>query len=198
MGRRIQLILALVATSTLILATPASASPTITRDASGDSSAEAYTDIVMAKVTAQQGRGVLYFQMVLAGAIPTTPSRSWSYNGFTAYNWLVDTDGNGLANYVVVVRFCSHLVQGPCVGNAWHWESALTNAGSGQRIASFDYEIEDNVVKGFVPASELGDPSAFRWIAATRTSPSSSNLPSVDLAPDLAADGTPVWAEFPR
>src|SRR2546430_16037924 len=98
MRRRIQLILALVATFTLILATPASATPTITRDASGDSSAEAYTDIVMAKVTAHQGRGVLYFQMVLAAAIPTTPSRSRSDHGVTAYNTLVDTDGNGLAN----------------------------------------------------------------------------------------------------
>jgi len=95
------------------------------------------------------------------------------------------------------VRFCSHLVQGPCVGNDWHWESALTSAGTGQRIAGFDYEIEDNVVKGFLAASQLGDPSGFRWIAATRTSPSSSNLPSVDIAPDLA-NGSPVWVDFPR
>ena len=197
MRRHIQLILALVATFTLILATPASATPTITRDASGDSSAEPYTDIVMAKVTAQEGREGLYFQMLLAGTVPMTPSRPGTYNGFTAYNWLVDTDGNGIANYIVVVRFCSHLVQGPCVGNDWHWESALTSAGTGQRIGGFDYEIENNVVKGFVAASQLGDPSGFRWIAATRTSPSSSNLPSVDIAPDLA-NGSPVWVDFPR
>src|SRR5712691_6719628 len=102
-------------------------------------------------------------------------------------NWLIDTDGNGIANYVVVVRFCSHLIQGPCVGDEWHWESALTEPASGRRIAAFDFAIEDNVVKAFVATSQLGDPTAFRWIAATRTSPSSSNLPSVDIAPDLAA-----------
>src|SRR2546427_11587547 len=197
MRRRIQLILALVATFTLILATPASATPTITRDASGDSSAEPYTDIVMAKVTAQEGRDVLYFQMLLAGPVPTTPSRSGRYNGFTAYNWLIDTDGNGIANYVVVVRFCSHLIQGPCVGDEWHWESAMTEGGTGRRIAGFDFAIEDNVGKAFVATAQLGDPTAFRWIAATRTSPASSNLPSVDIAPDLAA-GSPVWVEFAR
>ena len=197
MRDRIQLILAFLAIFTLVLATSASASSSVVHDPSGDSAAEPYTDIAMAKVTAQEGRDVLYFEAVLAGTVPTTPSRSGRYNGFTAYNWLIDTDGNGIANYVVVVRFCSHLIQGPCVGDEWHWESALTEGGTGRRIAGFDFAIEDNVVKAFVATSQLGDPTAFRWIAATRTSPASSNLPSVDIAPDLAAD-SPVWVEFAR
>jgi len=197
MRERIRLFLTFVAILTLVLATTASASSSVTHDPSGDSSAEPYTDIAMAKVTAQAGRDVLYFQMGLAGSVPLTPSRPGRYDGFTAYNWLIDTDGNGIANYVVVVRFCSHLVQGPCVGDEWHWESALTEPSTGRRIAGFDFEIADNVVKGFVPVSQLGDPSAFRWIGATRTSPSSSNLPSVDIAPDLLS-GSPVWVEFAR
>src|SRR5437773_11760133 len=197
MRRHIQLILALVATFTLILATPASATPTITREASGDSSAEPYTDIVMAKVTAQEGREGLYFQMLLAGTVPTTPSRPGTYNGFTAYNWLIDTDGNGIANYVIVVRFCRHSLQAACVGDEWHWESALTNPATGQSIATFEFTITGNVVKAFVAESAMGSPSSFRWIAATRTSPASSGQPSVDLAPDLVGS-SPVWAEFGR
>src|SRR5438132_13598307 len=104
MRRHIQLILALVATFTLILATPASATPTITRDASGDSSAEPYTDIVMAKVTAQEGRDVLYFQMLLVGPVPMTLSRTGTCNGFTGYTWLFDIDVNGIPISVNDVR----------------------------------------------------------------------------------------------
>jgi len=126
MHKRIQFFFALVTVFTLVLATPASASSSVVHDPSGDSVAEPYTDITMAKVTAQSGRDTFYFQMVLATPVPSAPSRSGAYNGFTAYNWLIDLDGNGIANYVVVVRFCSHLVQGPCVGDEWHWESALT------------------------------------------------------------------------
>jgi len=197
MHKRIQFFFALVTVFTLVLATPASAGSSVVHDPSGDSVAEPYTDITMAKVTAQSGRDTFYFQMVLATPVPSAPSRSGAYNGFTAYNWLIDMDGNGIANYVVVVRFCSHLVQGPCVGDEWHWESALTEPSTGRRIAGFDFEIEDNVVKAFVVASQLGNPSGFRWIAATRTSPSSSNLPSVDVAPDFVG-GSPVWADFAR
>jgi hypothetical protein len=195
MHKRIQLFFALATVFMLVLATPAAASSSVVHDPSGDSLAEPYTDITMAKVTAQPGRDALYFQMVLAAPVPMTPSRSGPYNGFTAYNWLIDTDANGIANYVVVVRFCSHLVQGPCVGDEWHWESALTDPPTGRRIAGFDFEIEDNVVKALVAAPQLGDLSGFRWIGATRTSPSSSNLPSVDVAPDLVG-GSPVWANF--
>jgi hypothetical protein len=198
MRERIQLVLAFLAIVTLVSAAPASATSSVVHDPSADTLAEPYTDIMMSKVTAQSGRDVLYFQTVLAGAVPATPTRPGRYNGFTAYNWLIDTDGNGLANYVVVVRFCSHLIQGPCIGDDWHWEGALTAALTGQRLGSFDFAIEDNVVKGFVATSQLGNADAFRWIAAARTSPSSSNLPSSDLAPDLAGDGTPVWAEFAR
>ena len=192
MGSHFRLILACVAIFTLVLATPVSASSSVVHDASGDSlSSQTYTDIGLAKVTDQVGTGTLYFQQVLAGSIPAAPT------GFTAYNWLIDTDGNGIANYVIVVRFCRHSLQAACVGDEWHWESALTNPATGQSIASFEFTIAGNVVKAFVAQSAIGSPSTFRWIAATRTSPASSGLPSVDLAPDLVGS-SPVWAEFGR
>jgi hypothetical protein len=197
MRRRLQFVLAFLGIFTLVLATPASASSSVVHDPPGDSAADAYTDVVMAKVTAQAGRDDLFFHMVVAGAIPAAPSRSGQYNGFTAYNWLIDTNGDGIANYVVVVRFCSHTVQAACVGDAWHWESALTNTSTGRSIASFDFAVTDNVVNAFVAASDLGAPSVFRWIAATRSSPASSNLPSVDIAPNFV-NGSPVWVDFAR
>src|SRR2546430_9782886 len=164
-----------------LLSGPASASSSVASDATGDiaTSAPAYLDIIHTKATEQIGRGTFFFQTVNADQVPATPA------GFTAWNWLIDVPGGLPIDYALTVRFCSQTVQRTCGPGPWHWESSSTPMATGvSTINSFEFSVEGPTVKGFVDPSLFGDPASFRWFAATRNTPASTGLPSVDLAPD--------------
>jgi hypothetical protein len=168
-----------------LLSVPASANSSVGSDANGDiaASAPSYLDIVHTKATEQIGRGTFYFQTVNADQVPAEPV------GFTAWNWLIDVPGGLPIDYALTVRFCSQTVQRTCGPGPWHWESSSTPMATGlSTINSFEFKVDGATVNGFIDPSLFGDPTTFRWFAATRNTPASTGLPSVDLAPDNFAD----------
>ncbi|TMC73103.1 MAG: hypothetical protein E6J13_04155 [Chloroflexi bacterium] len=165
----------------LILSAPASASSSVASDARGDiaTTAPAYLDIVHTKATLQVGRDVFLFQTVNAAPVPAAPA------GFRAWNWLIDLPGGVPIEYALTVRFCSHLIQRTCVGDAWHWESSMTNMMTGAQVSNaFAFEVDQESVKAWVPRAFIQSPTGFMWVAATRDSPAAGNTPPVDLVPD--------------
>lgn len=158
-------------------------------DATGDvpASAPAYYDIVQAKVTEQIGTSTLYFMIVVAGRIPDMPTNALGDPRFVAWNWAIDAPGTAL-DATVVVRYCSHTIQGPCVGDAWHWESELITA-SGRHVNAFAYKVDGATVKAYVDAAQLGGPTLteFNWWAVSRLAPGVSGALPADLAPDTGS-----------
>src|SRR6266480_2771722 len=178
---RVRFVFACTAVIALAGSTTASAHSSVASDPQGDiaTAAPSYLDIVHTKATEQIGRGTFYFQTVNADQVPATPA------GFAAWNWLIDVPGGLPIDYALTVRFCSQTVQRTCGPGPWHWESSSTPMATGvSTINSFEFSVEGPTVKGFVDPSLFGDPASFRWLAATRNTPVSSGLPSVDLAPD--------------
>jgi hypothetical protein len=185
MVRRFRLALACGVVLAFVLSASASADSSVASDPKGDIAATApsYLDIIHTKATEQIGRGSFYFQTVNADDVPATPP------GFTAWNWLIDVPGGLPIDYALTVRFCSQVVQRTCGPGPWHWESSSTPMATGiSTINSFEFSVDGAAVKGFIDPSLFGDPASFRWFAATRNTPASTGLPSVDLAPDDFAD----------
>ena len=181
MVRRARLVLACVAMCAVVFSTPASASSSVASDAQGDiaTTAPAYLDIIHTKATLQVGRDMFLFQTVNAAPVPAAPV------GFTAWNWLIDLPGGVPIEYALTVRFCSHLVQRSCVGDAWHWESSITNMVTGAQASNaFAFEVDQESVKAWVPRALIQSPTGFRWVAASRNSPAAGTTPPVDLVPD--------------
>jgi hypothetical protein len=165
----------------VIFSTPASASSSVASDAQGDiaTTAPAYLDIIHTKATLQVGRDMFLFQTVNAAPVPAAPV------GFTAWNWLIDLPGGVPIEYALTVRFCSHLVQRSCVGDAWHWESSITNMVTGAQASNaFAFEVDQESVKAWVPRALIQSPTGFMWVAASRNSPAAGTTPPVDLVPD--------------
>jgi hypothetical protein len=181
MVRRARLVLASMAISAVVFSTPASASSSVGSDAQGDiaTAAPAYLDIIHTKATLQVGRDMFLFQTVNAAPVPAAPA------GFTAWNWLIDLPGGVPIEYALTVRFCSHLVQRSCVGDAWHWESSITNMVTGAQASNaFAFEVDQESVKAWVPRALIQSPTGFMWVAASRNSPAAGTTPPVDLVPD--------------
>jgi hypothetical protein len=155
-------------------------------DAAGDIplGAPGYYDIVHAKVTDQVGKGTLFFSIELGAAVPDTPTDALGRPRFVAWNWLVDTSGDGISDYNIIVRYCSHTIQAPCVGDAWHWESALFRPPSPQAINAFPFRVDGATIKAYLDPAQLGGPTQFGWITLTRISPGVSGAPPTDIAPD--------------
>lgn len=155
-------------------------------DPSGDlrTPAPGYYDIVHAKVTEQIGNGTFYFKIEVAESIPDTPTDPLGNPRFVAWNWNIDAPGTAL-DVAVIVRYCSHTIQGPCVGDAWHWESAL-NTQTGPRVNVFPFKVDGATVKAYVDTALLGGPALtqFNWFSVSRTAPGVSGAPPVDFAPD--------------
>lgn len=148
------------------------AGSSVVHDATGDYPPSPYLDVVHAKVT-EQGKGTLFFLMVLAGPIPDEPSEPPSL----LWVFHVDTDPatspGGLYNeYIVRVRWD---------GNEFVGE-VIDRTGANPP-APVPFSIDGVTVKLFVPLATLGNASSFGWNAATRplTSPPS---PYLDFAPD--------------
>jgi len=141
-------------------------------------------DIVHAKVTEQIGRGTFYFETEVAGQIPETPTDASGNPRFFAANWFINPGTPKAAN--VIVRYCSHTIQTPCVGDAWHWESALITS-AGQVVGVFPFKVDGPTVKAFVDVGLLGGPALtqFGWRALTRTAPGESGAGPVDFAPNV-------------
>jgi hypothetical protein len=181
MLRCAHLVFAWIAAFALVVSTPAAASSTVATDARGDIAATApgYLDIVHAKATEQIGRGTFYFQTLNAEVVPATPA------GFVAWNWFIDVPGGLPIDYALTVRFCSRDVQRTCGPGPFHWESSSTPMATGvSTINSFDFSVDGATIKGFIDPALFGNPTRFRWMAATRNAPASTGLPAVDLAPD--------------
>ncbi len=147
----------------------------VVHDATGDSDSPApYMDVVHAKVT-EQGKGTLFFMMVLAGPIPEQPSAPdllWIFH--------LDTDPatapGGLYNeYIVRVRWIS----GAFVGQVVDRTPLLT--GGAPIITAVPFSIDGRTVKVFAHLGTLGNPSSFKWNAATRPGVA---VNYVDFAPD--------------
>jgi len=181
MVRQTRLVLAWIVVCAVVFSAPASASSSVASDAQGDivTTAPPYLDIIHTKVTLQVGRNMFLFQTVNAAPVPTAPA------GFTAWNWLIDLPGGVPIEYALTVRFCSHLVQRTCVGDAWHWESSITNMVTGEQATNaFAFEVDQESVKAWVPRALIESPTTFMWVAASRDAPASGTRPPVDLVPD--------------
>ena len=162
-----------------------------TTDPAGDLSvaAPAYFDIVSAKVTEQVGQQTLYMKIEMASAIPKTPTTPTGAPQFFAANWIVDAPvGSPRFEYNVIVRYCSHTIQAPCLGDAWHWESALATP-TGQTVGVFPFNVEGANVKAYVGLSQLGATNLTRldWVALSRNRPGVSGAPPIDFAPNFQA-----------
>jgi hypothetical protein len=141
-------------------------------------------DIVHAKVTEQIGKGTFYFEIEVADQIPETPTDPSGNPRFAAWNWIIAPGTPQAAN--VIVRYCSHTIQAPCVDDAWHWESALITS-SGQVVGMFPFKVDGPTVKAYVDVGLLGGPALtqFGWFALTRKAPGVSGAAPSDRAPDV-------------
>ena len=178
---QLRVLIVCISVVALIGSTPASAESSVIRDPKGDiaATASSYLDIIHAKATEQIGRGTFYFQTVNAEVVPAMPA------GFVAWNWLIDVPGGLPIDYALTVRFCSQTVQRTCGPGPFHWESSSTPMATGvSTINSFDFSVDGATIKGYIDPALFGNPASFRWLAATRNTPASTGLPSVDLAPD--------------
>ncbi len=156
-------------------------------DPAGDlaTAAPAYSDIVHAKVTEQVGRDRLYFMIEVAERIPDTPTKADGTPQFLAWNWAVDAPVGGAFDYTVIVRYCSHTIQGPCIGDAWHWESELIGP-TGRQVNAFPFAVDGATVKASVGLAQLGAANLAQldWFTVSRIAPGVSGAPPVDFAPN--------------
>ena len=141
-------------------------------DPAGDlaTAAPAYSDIVHAKVTER---------------IPDTPTKADGTPQFLAWNWAVDAPVGGAFDYTVIVRYCSHTIQGPCIGDAWHWESELIGP-TGRQVNAFPFAVDGATVKASVGLAQLGAANLAQldWFTVSRIAPGVSGAPPVDFAPN--------------
>jgi hypothetical protein len=156
-------------------------------DPAGDlaTAGPAYSDIVHAMVTEQVGKDTLYFKIEVAERIPDTPTKADGTPQFVAWNWNIDGPVGGAFDYGVVVRYCSHTIQGPCIGDAWHWESELITP-TGRHVNAFPFTVDGATVKASVDLTQLGAASLSRldWFTLSRTAPGVSGVPAIDFAPN--------------
>lgn len=180
--RSIRAIFVSIAVLTFALSSPASASSSVIEDPFGDvAGVPAYLDVVQAKVTDQVGRDRLYFSMELAGALPAVPP-----DGFLAYNWVVDVNGDGVLDYAVTVRWCTQPAGLLCASTEPlpRWEASVNRFGVGLTFFS-SFKVDGANVKAFLDPALIGEPAGFRWQALTRNSAAAGGVPPLDRAPNV-------------
>jgi len=116
-----------------------------------------YLDIVVARIYLMPG-GALLFEMVVAGAVPVTPSQQ------LFYGWFLDTDRdldtgqsyNDIGSDLnVQVSFLP--------GSGWTGQLFGTASAEGLDLDSF--ELSEGLVTMWLPLDAVGSPLAFDWIA---------------------------------